>query len=74
MLRGKFRDYQAQTTGGLGTDATRSADEFFRLRDEERANRPPPREPMPIYAPVKVDRRKRVERREGFGQMFSGKK
>ena len=70
-LRSKFRDFQAASTAGLGADATKSTDAYFRLRDDARANRPPPRDPLPTYALAKTERRKRVERPPGFGKMFS---
>ena len=60
LLRAKFRDFQS-TGGGLSAEATLSTDQYFRLRDEARAKRPPPREPMPVYSLGKVERRKKPE-------------
>lgn len=70
LLKGRFRDFQAQNLGGLGSDATKSTDAFFRQREESRANKPPPRDPLPTFDLVTITRRKRVERGEGLGKMF----
>ena len=62
LLKGKVRDHQEKIGGGLGSDATRSTDQFFSLREERRANRAQPRDQQKTYDLGHVYRLKKVDR------------
>ena len=70
LLRGKYREYQAQYAAGLGAEATVSTEEYLKLRQEARANKPPPREPIPLYELGELQKRRRAEKGERLERTY----